>query len=722
MLLTNPANRHSDASRSRLPYLLGVLVFALQFGCGASSELAQSDAAGTDAPEVPAAEVPAPEVPAPEVPAPGAQPTAASAAKAAVDGLSTRAAGDSGTEVGPLSADAAGHAPTTNRLARETSPYLRLHMHNPVDWYPWGEGAFAKARAESKLIFLSVGYSSCHWCHVMERESFMDQEIAAFLNEHFVCIKVDREERPDVDSIYMLAVQLITRQGGWPMSVFMTPEAKPFFGGTYFPARDGDRSGQPGFLTVVKHIQKLWTERRETVDTTAEQLTDAIRNEMAGPAEVDDSPLQSSVLDDVVAALAATFDEQHGGFGYSSDDPRRPKFPEPSNLVFLLDRIDEHADPDCRRMLIKTLDEMAAGGIFDHVGGGFHRYSVDRFWQIPHFEKMLYDNAQLLSVYGRAFALTQNPDYRRIVDRTVAYLQREMLAPGGAYYAALDAESEQEEGKYYRWDVAEVKERLGDDYPLFARVYGLEKSPNFEQHYHVLLRDRTWVEIAEAESMDRAALQETMDACHAKLLAVRSERIRPLTDDKILCSWNGLLIRGLADAGRYCERPEYTDFAVQAAEFLLANVRDGQGRLRRTYSQGEARLNAYLDDYAFLVDGLIALHQATGDDRWLDTADELTQAQAELFWDARVGGYFFTTSDHETLIARSKQLTDGAIPAGNSVAVANLLYLAHQRNQPEYRTQAERTVRNAWKVIDEFPQAATRMAAAAAQVVGPAGE
>jgi uncharacterized protein YyaL (SSP411 family) len=686
---------------------LGTLLIVVFSGCGpsppAASDLATTDTLpGTEAAaagepigatkpatgdEATGDEATAPEVPAPE----------AAAAKP------------------PVEAQAEPDAnPSTNRLASETSPYLRLHMHNPVDWYPWGEEAFAKARTENKLIFLSVGYSSCYWCHVMERESFMDQEIATFLNDHFVCIKVDREERPDVDSIYMLAVQLITRHGGWPMSVFLTPDAKPFFGGTYFPARDGDRPGQPGFLTVVKHIHKLWVERRETVEETATQLTAAVRNEMAGPAEVNTAPLDVAVLEKVTAALAASFDEQHGGFGYSADDPRRPKFPEASNLEFLLDRIATRDDVDCRRMLIKTLDEMAAGGIFDHVGGGFHRYSVDRYWHIPHFEKMLYDNGQLLNVYARAFQLTQDPAYRRVVLRTFEYLQREMRAPGGAYYAALDAESEKVEGKYYRWDVAEVEQQLGEEYPLFARVYGLDEAPNFEEHFHVLLRRESWREIAQAESIEVAVLQEKLDAGHAKLLTARNQRVRPLTDDKILCSWNGLTIRGLADAGRFCQQPDCTQAATDAALFVLENLRDEQGRLRRTYSQGEARLNAYLDDYAFLVDGLIALHQATGEVRWLDFADELTKQQIELFWDERLGGFFFTTRDHESLIARSKQLTDGAIPAGNSVAVSNLLYLAKHRQQPEYRMRAEQTVRNAWRVIDEFPQAATRMAASAA--------
>ncbi len=369
-----------------------------------------------------------------------------------------------------------------NRLARESSPYLRLHMHNPVDWYPWGPEAFEKARREQKVIFLSVGYSSCYWCHVMERESFLDDEIAAFLNEHFVCIKVDREERPDVDSIYMLAVQLVTQRGGWPMSVFLTPDAKPFFGGTYFPARDGDRRGQPGFLTVVRRVHQIWSEQRESVEDSAERLTQAVQTELRGPEVPADTPLDAGLADEVKTQLAAVFDDQFGGFGFSSDDPFRPKFPEASNLMFLLGRVARTDDPDCRRMLVTTLDRMAMGGIYDHVGGGFHRYSTDRYWRIPHFEKMLYDNGQLLSVYSQAFALTGRPEYRRVVDATAAFLSREMRDPGGAFYAALDAESEQVEGKYYRWTSAEIATALGEDFPWFAELYGLQARPTLSRN------------------------------------------------------------------------------------------------------------------------------------------------------------------------------------------------------------------------------------------------
>jgi uncharacterized protein len=656
-----------------------------------------------------------PETP-PETPAAAATPDASPQERdsdtpgpAAADGAAAEVAGGDGT------------GERTNRLAQESSPYLQMHMHNPVDWYPWGPEAFDKARREDKLIFLSVGYSSCYWCHVMERESFMDDEIAAFLNEHFVCIKVDREERPDVDSIYMMAVQLLIRRGGWPMSVFLRPDGKPFFGGTYFPARDGDRPGSPGFLSVVRRLQEVWTTQRSVVDDTAERLSAAIQTEMLGPEVADDTPLQAELLDRLTAMLAAAFDEQYGGFGYSTEDPLRPKFPEASNLLFLLDRVERTGDEDCRRMLTVTLDRMIQGGIWDHIGGGFHRYSTDRYWKIPHFEKMLYDNGQLLSVYSRAYRLTGNERYRQIVDATVDFLLREMRDSEGAFYSALDAESEQVEGKFYRWTQEEIAAVLGDAYDDFAAVYGLANPPNFEHEYYVLQLERSLESLAQQQHRTLAELDAQLQPSRAQLLQARDQRVRPLTDDKILCSWNGLVIRGLADAGRYCDRPEYLQIAGEAADFVLARLRGEDGRLRRTYRDGQAKLNAYLDDYAFLVDGLIGLHEATDDARWLQHAEALTGQQIDLFWDEQRGGFFFTARDHEALIARSKQLTDDAQPAGNTVAAINLLYLARQFDRPEYRQRAEQTIRIALGVINEMPRAAPRMAVALATALAAHG-
>lgn len=613
------------------------------------------------------------------------------------------------TVVADVPTTTAAGGPTTNRLAQETSPYLRMHMHNPVDWYPWGPEAFAKAKQEGKLIFLSVGYSSCYWCHVMERESFMDPEIAAFMNQHFVCIKVDREERPDVDAIYMMAVQLISQRGGWPMSVFMTPDARPFFGGTYFPARDNDRPGATGFLTLLQRIHDLWASQQAQIETTATKLTEAIQANMSGEAVAADQALDPAMVDEVKAALAASFDDTYGGFGFSAEDPERPKFPEASRLWFLLDCVERTQDAECLRMLKVTLDRMAMGGIWDHVGGGFHRYSVDRFWHIPHFEKMLYDNGQLLSVYSRAYHLTRDEAYRDVVAATVSFLLREMRDPGGAFVSALDAESEKVEGQFYRWSRAEVQQVLGADEPLYATVYGLAGPPNFEGEFYVPLRDKSWEQLAEQQSVTVADLVSRLQPLNDKLLSARAQRVRPLTDVKILCSWNGLTIRGLADAGRLCERPEYTQAAAQAATFILEKLRGEDGRLRRTYSEGAAKLTAYLDDYAFFVDGLIALHQATGDAQWLQHADALTQQQLELYWDDRSGGFFFTAKDHEALIVRSKQLTDEAQPAGNSVAAGNLVYLSRQLDRPDYRERAEQTVRNLLPLAARYVAVAPRM-------------
>ena len=601
----------------------------------------------------------------------------------------------------------------TNRLAKETSPYLRMHMHNPVDWYAWGPEAFAKAKQENKVVFLSVGYSSCYWCHVMERESFMDEEIAAFLNEHFVCVKVDREERPDVDAIYMLAVRIMTRRGGWPMSVFMTPDAKPFFGGSYFPARDGDRRGATGFLTILKRLHEVWRKEPDPLRSTADQLTAAIQSEMAGPTKASDVALDDAFLQNVKSSFAASFDDRYGGFGFNPAEPQTPKFPEASNLMFLLSGVEKDQDSDCLRMLTKTLDQMAMGGIWDHVGGGFHRYSVDRFWRIPHFEKMLYDNGQLLSVYSRAYKLTGKPSYRRVVDQTIAFMVREMKAQGGAYISALDAESEKVEGKFYRWEKPELQTALGADFSTFATIYGVDGEPNFEHEYYVVQLQTSLAEHAASmdDIPDEATLDQKLQPLRDKLLAVRNQRVRPLADEKILCSWNGLAIRGLADAGRFCNQPTYTALAAEAAEFVLKTLRRDDGRLLRTYTAGEAKLNAYLDDYAFLIDGLIALHQATGEQKWLQHADRLTKQQIELYGDVQRGGFFFTTMDHETLIARSKNLTDSAQPAGNSLSASNLAYLAKSLGNEQYATQSDRAIRIAAGLIQKFPRAAPRMAA-----------
>ena len=607
-----------------------------------------------------------------------------------------------------------------NRLAKETSPYLLMHAHNPVDWYPWGEEALTRAKKEGKPIFLSIGYSSCHWCHVMEKESFMDEEIARILNEHFVCIKVDREERPDVDAIYMLAVQTFSQgHGGWPMSVFLTPDAEPFFGGTYFPARDGDRGPNTrGFLTLARQIQELWKSKRDLLVQDGKKVASIIKSQWSAPTPAALAPIGAQVPNDLQAALRNQFDPQFGGFGYDPTNPQRPKFPEPSNLLFLVARqksarTAKPAIEVARQLMEDTLQTMAMGGIRDHLGGGFHRYSVDRFWRIPHFEKMLYDNGQLATIYSEAFELTGRSEFRRVVEELVEFVRRDMTDANGGFYSALDADSEGEEGKYYRWEKAQVETLLTpDEFRQFASVYGMDDKPNFEQHFYVPQFNQPWAKLALALEKDADKLEEELAPIRRKLLAAREQRIRPLTDTKIITSWNGLMIRGMADAGRILKRPQTIEAAARAAQFLLTHLRTAEGRLQRTYRSGSAKLNGYLDDYAFLANGLIALHQATGDASWLHEANQLTTKQIELFWDDDGGGFFFTSHDHESLIARAKDPHDGALPSGNSVAVENLIYLARALDNPAYLDQAEEAILFASITLQRLPAAAPRMVAA----------
>jgi uncharacterized protein YyaL (SSP411 family) len=606
----------------------------------------------------------------------------------------------------------------TNLLAKETSPYLLQHAHNPVDWHPWSEETLAKAKKEGKPIFLSIGYSSCHWCHVMERESFHDEEIAAFLNKHFICIKVDREERPDIDTIYMTALSVYhqlageRRGGGWPLSMFLTPEAEPFIGGTYFPARDGDREGMPGFLTVVKKIEEIWTKMPDRVREDAKTVAKFTKAEMEGRRSTPLVALDEALVEPVQAALDEQYDPKYGGFGYGPN-PKQPKFPEPSNLVFLLDRAQRLKDDKAREMLTGTLTWMQQGGIWDHIGGGFHRYSVDRYWQIPHFEKMLYDNGQLAGVYAHAYELTGRADFARTSREICEFLLRELRDETGGFYTAIDADSEHEEGKFYRWEKGEVEQALSaDEYQLFATVYGLDRDPNFEEKFYVPQLAKTLAEIAAELKLTETALEVKLVPIRKKLFDIRAKRIRPITDTKLLAADNGLAIGGLADAGRILKEPRFVEAATKAAEFSLSRLRSEDGRLKRTFSAGEARLNAYVNDYAFLVDGLLRLHVATGEQRWLAAAGELTEKQIELFADEKGGGFFFTSSDHEVLLARAKEIVDTAVPSGNSVSADNLIRLAVAQNKPDYLPKAAKTILASAAIMQSNPSATPRMAAA----------
>ncbi len=545
----------------------------------------------------------------------------------------------------------------------------------------------------------------------------MDEEIAKFLNEHFICIKVDREERPDIDTIYMEALHVINqltrsgRGGGWPLSAFLTPESKPFFAGTYFPARDGDRGAPVGFLTVIKKIHEAWSQRPDQVQRDAELITDLTRKSLAGREAAANTVLKPLWTTVALNHLSDSFDPVYGGFGYSAREPERPKFPEPSGLLFLVDRIDH--DPDdqaARKMLTLTCQRMAMGGIHDHIGGGFHRYSVDRYWRIPHFEKMLYDNGQLASVYSEAYRLTGDESFRRAVEDLLAFVDREMTDPSGGFYSALDADSEGEEGKFYRWTRDEIRQTLTEEeYKLFAPIYGIDQAPNFEGKFHVPQLSRPLEEWAAERNMQAEELDNRLKPIRQKLLEVRSRRQRPLTDHKILASWNGMMIRGYADAGRIFENPVWIATAERAARFVLSQMVDERGRMFRTVTGGQAKLNAYLDDYASVIDGLLALHRATGDAEWLKAAEKLQQQQDSLFWDDQHGGYFFTSEDHEQLIARTKRFIDSAIPSGNSVSEGNLLYLAQATGTESYRERARELLKSAAPVLDQFPHAAPRM-------------
>jgi uncharacterized protein YyaL (SSP411 family) len=578
-----------------------------------------------------------------------------------------------------------------NRLAKESSPYLLLHAHNPVDWYPWGPEALERARAENKPIFLSIGYSSCYWCHVMERESFMDPEIAKALNAGFISIKVDREERPDVDQIYMAALQALG-PGGWPMSMFLTPDGRPFFGGTYFPPRD--RQGSSGFLTVVNEVAKAWTKQRDQIEKAATAVTEAARQRLQAADGRPILVLSRKPASEGADELAQQFDPEYGGFGFNPNNPRRPKFPQPVDLLLLL---DPHLrdDPtrrgmDTQKMVFFTLDRMARGGIRDHLGGGYHRYSTDRFWHVPHFEKMLYDNAQLASIYLLAYELTKDTRWSGEAQAIFEFIAQKMTSPEGGFYSSLDAETEGEEGAYYVWTKDQVKAALGDgaQTETFFRVYGLSEAPGLEGGRYVLHEPRPRKEQAQILGKSEDELEATLRPTRAKLLAAREERPAPRCDDKILTGWNGLMIAAYADGYRVLKVDAYRQAAVKGSEFLLAKLRLPDERLLRSYRAGKAKLPAYLEDYAFLAHGLLRLHEATGEPRWLKEARALTDRMIADFEDSKEGGWFFTAVGHEKLLARAKEPFDGALPSGSSMAILNLIELARLTGDSSYLDRA----------------------------------
>jgi uncharacterized protein len=587
---------------------------------------------------------------------------------------------------------APGAARTPNRLSGETSPYLLQHQYNPVDWYPWGEEALGRARREDKPVLLSVGYSACHWCHVMERESFEDPAIAGLMNERFVNIKVDREERPDVDSIYMQAVQAMTGHGGWPMTVFMTPEGVPFYGGTYFPP--ADRHGMPGFPRVLEAVAEFYREKRGEAARVGQDLLERLRQGERVRAGTD--LLTREVLDGAYQGLRAEFDAHHGGLG------RAPKFPQPMAFDFLLRYWRRRDLPEALQMVRQTLTSMARGGIYDQLGGGFHRYSVDQVWLVPHFEKMLYDQAQLALLYLQAWQATGDPEYRRVTEETLDYVVREMTHPGGGFYSTQDADSEGEEGKFFLWDRAEIEALLEPETARAALQYwGVADGPNFEGR-SILHVPRDPDEVATALGVAPARLAELLRGAHAALFAHREGRIKPARDEKVLAGWNGMMLRAFAEASRALGRPDYLRVAERNAEFLLsALVVDG--RLLRTWKDGRAKLLGYLEDHAMVVDGLLVLHEATLDRRWLDAARGLADGMVDLFWSPEAGGFFDTGRDHETLVVRPRSLFDSAVPCGSSVAADVLLRLAVLTGSSDLERRGVDTIRSVAPLMGHYP-------------------
>ena len=570
----------------------------------------------------------------------------------------------------------------TNRLIDESSPYLRQHAHNPVDWYPWGAEAFERARREDKPILLSVGYSACHWCHVMERESFENPDIAGLMNEHFVSVKVDREERPDVDHIYMNAVQMLTGRGGWPMTVFLTPEGKPFYGGTYFPP--DDRHGMPGFPRLLLAVAQAYRDKNDDVQRTVGQLMERLQ-QLESPRAAERPPGVAAV-GEAVAQLARAFDSQYGGIGQA------PKFPNTAVLDLFLRAGQAEGEARISDMTLFTLRRMAQGGIYDQLGGGFHRYSVDQHWLVPHFEKMLYDNAQLVPLYLSAYQVTGDAFFATIARETLDYVVREMRDPAGGFYSTQDADSEGEEGRFFVWDEREVLQLLGEEIgPLACRYWDMTGPGNFEERniLHVTLEVE---QIAKLFRRDVATVRAQLAEARAILFAARERRVKPGLDSKILTAWNGLMISAFARAAELFDDARYRAIAVDAVAFIERELLRGD-RLLSTWKDGAAKLNGYLDDYAFFTAALLDVFEAVQDRRYLESAARLMDATLAHFWDAAQGGFFFTSDDHESLIVRSKPSFDGSIPSGNSVAALNLLRLHHYTERPEYLRHAEAVLR-----------------------------
>jgi hypothetical protein len=593
-----------------------------------------------------------------------------------------------------------------NKLITEKSPYLLQHAKNPVNWYPWGDEAFVKAKSEDKPIFLSIGYSTCHWCHVMAHESFEDPYVAKMLNETFISIKVDREERPDIDKIYMTVCQLMTGSGGWPLTIVMTPDKKPFFAGTYFPKES--RFGRIGVIDLIKRIDRLWKNERKQLLDSSEKIIFALQDVNS---ESPGSSLTKRVLNSTYSQLSARFDKKNGGFGTA------PKFPTPHNLLFILRYWKRTGDGNALTMVEKTLKQMRMGGIYDHIGFGFHRYSTDSDWLVPHFEKMLYDQALLTLAYLETYQATSKKEYANTAEEIMMYVLRDMTSPEGAFYSAEDADSEGEEGKFYVWSKKEIEEILGaDKAESFSKLYNVNVDGNFLDE---ATKIKTGKNILHLQFGSTNTSNFDLESTRKQIFEVREKRIRPHKDDKVLTDWNGLMIAAFANAGYILNEPKYIKVAEKAVNFILNQMKNSDGRLLHRYREGGADILAFLDDYAFLIWGLINLYEATFDILYLKKAVELTEEQLELFWDNLIGAFFFTAEDAELLLTRQKETYDGAIPSGNSVAMLNLLRLAQLTGNDNYEKKADHLGRVFAESVRANPVAHSLMMVAVDYAVGP---
>ncbi len=606
-----------------------------------------------------------------------------------------------------------------NRLANEESPYLLQHADNPVDWYPWGEEAFEKAKEEDKPIFLSIGYSTCHWCHVMEHESFEDEQVAKLLNETFVCIKVDREERPDIDDVYMTVCQMVTGSGGWPLTIFMTPDKIPFFAGTYIPKES--RFGRPGLVEIIPRVREMWTAQRDQLLASANKIEDALSQISDSAPGMD---LRKEILEEAYGQFQRSFDPRFGGFG------RAPKFPTAHNLMFLLRYWKRTGEKQALEMVETTLQKMRQGGIFDHIGYGFHRYSTDQEWLVPHFEKMLYDQAILAMVYAEAFQATGKEFYKTTAEEIFTYVLRDMTDDKGGFYSAEDADSQGEEGRFYVWTEREIRKILDkEEADLFIKVYNVEPEGNFREEAtqrktkaNILHLSKPLNELADELNIEHFELKERLEFSRKKLFEVRENRIHPLKDDKILTDWNGLMLAALAKAGRAFNEERYTDAAQKSAKFILENMRNEQGELFHRYRNGEVGIQGYLDDYAFLLWGLLELYETTFDVSYLQTALELNEIPLEQFWDNKNYRFYFTADDAEKLLVRKKEIYDGAIPSGNSVMMLNLIRLARMTGNVEFENKANLIARTSSSQVTRNPNAHTMLLSAFDFAVGPSYE